>query len=305
MLKPLSPSRLPPRPFPAGSIAAQRRKCTYGKCKGDGFIRFTEAGYGFVRECVCRTLLRIQRNLAASGIPEKYREFTLSSQNGRKPYTIWGPSEPEKWAQVANLKAARKLYERLSRFLKRPRGNPPGLFLHGSPGRGKTMLLCALAVDLINDGFFGIRFLDCGDLMGLITDAIAEGKPESYVLAPLMRARLLILDDCHPEEAPNPVKLRTKIGAILSHRYNDRRPTLLSSNVSGEAINRHFGNRLASRLKEYCRFHLAGGGDYRESQAEQKALEELEEADGDLCEINQNRLKMGSNGAMPAQNHTS
>ena len=92
---------------------------------------------------------------------------------------------------------------------------------------------------------------------------------EMDILRPVMDAELLVLDDLGAEKPSEWVE--ETMNLIVNTRYNERRPTIFTTNYRRCAATRptldslkvRVGFRLHSRLHEMCEFLEYDGGDYR------------------------------------------
>ena len=91
---------------------------------------------------------------------------------------------------------------------------------------------------------------------------------EADVLAEVMRAELLVLDDLGAERVTDWVE--ETMNLIVNTRYSERRPTVFTTNYrdapDGEDLDSllaRVGFRMHSRLREMCEFLEYGGPDFR------------------------------------------
>jgi DNA replication protein DnaC len=129
------------------------------------------------------------------------------------------------------------------------------------------------------------RFYDYRELLKELQASYDPDHPvsEMGVLVPVLRAEVLLIDDIGASK-PSPWALDT-IGHILNKRYNDKRPTLLTTNYldptegepavlpmpSGQKIAAlreetlvdRLGQRVRSRLYEMCRKVEISAPDWR------------------------------------------
>ncbi|MGH2345180.1 MAG: ATP-binding protein, partial [Chloroflexota bacterium] len=146
------------------------------------------------------------------------------------------------------------------------------LLFYGGVGTGKTHLAVAIAQGLLERGI-GCVFSDYRELLKRIQATFDPTNPatEAGVVAPLLHAEVLILDDLGVGRATD-WALET-LHYILNHRYSQRLATILTTNLEDLASSiekreavlvQAVGERLRSRLYEMCQFAGMHGEDYRQ-----------------------------------------
>ena len=134
---------------------------------------------------------------------------------------------------------------------------PP--MLVGEVGRGKTQLLVAAAIAVMNDTGKPVRYWSLSELLSAERRTF-DTKDASPVAAAKL-STVLILDDIGAE-LDSPFALDT-LGQIIDARYRSGLPTLGATNVMPNDWPAVFGDRTASRLLEVTAPVLVGGHDWR------------------------------------------
>lgn len=216
--------------------AASADRCPI--CSGTGFriLEDTERGRSYAEPCTCRRERRAQELLRAARVPRRYATCDFGSF-----YT--GPE-----FDPSLERGLRKTREFVSGYTARKVGGETefGLLFLGPPGAGKTHLAVAALQSLILEhGVTGL-FADFREMIKAIQssyDAVSQTS-EMQILQPLLHAEVLLLDDlgvCRMTEW-----VRDMVGHIVSTRYNERRVTLITTNLEDETSPKARG-RVADR----------------------------------------------------------
>lgn len=149
-----------------------------------------------------------------------------------------------------------------------------GLLFHGPYGVGKTHLAVGILKAVIRKTGARGYFFETPDLLRQVrhTYNARVEDTELGVLRPIMEAELLVLDDLGTEKTSEWVQ--ETLGLVINHRYNTRRPTVLTSNLSdpldGTDPNSflfQIGARTRSRLREMCDWVEIQGLDSRDTES--------------------------------------
>ena len=144
------------------------------------------------------------------------------------------------------------------------------LMLIGPPGIGKTHIAVAVLQRVAERTGARALYYDTRALLRDIRSTYdpARQMAEMDVIRPVMEAELLVLDDLGAERLTDWVE--ETMSSIANTRYNERRPTIFTSNYEdipdGDDLNSllvRVGFRLHSRLHEMCEFLEYDGPDYR------------------------------------------
>ena len=131
--------------------------------------------------------------------------------------------------------------------------NPDGwLFLHGSCGVGKTHLAVAIAFHAMERQKLSVLFAVVPDLLDHLRATFDPGSGVAYDdrFNAIRNAQLLVLDDLGTENTTP--WAREKLYQIFNHRYNERLPTVITSNQDFKRIEERVLSRLVdTRLTRY------------------------------------------------------
>ena len=128
-----------------------------------------------------------------------------------------------------------------------------GLFIFGPVGPGKTHLASGVTIGLIMDGVY-VEFINFTDALEQMR---RDYKKQNFDIRDdnlnhYQICKVLCLDDLGSEKTSEWVE--EKIFSIVNFRYDRRKPTIFTSNLSlGEIENHYSDRRVSSRIAEMCR----------------------------------------------------
>ena len=130
---------------------------------------------------------------------------------------------------------------------KFPNIKTKNLVFMGEVGTGKTFLLECIANELLKKEFY-VVYVTAFNLSNTMLKALTVSPFESEtILSPLLECDLLIVDDLGTEPMMRNVSV-SNLFTILNEREINNKPTLISTNLSFDAIEDRYGNRLFSRI---------------------------------------------------------
>lgn len=145
-------------------------------------------------------------------------------------------------AHPSRLEAESMSTGMLSAWMKNPRSN---LLLYGNPGTGKTYAACALLAHWIESQRKTGRFISWDEMHRGWLDEF-NGKGERDLSYKLSEIPLLVVDDIGSREMTE--KFLSWFQVVAGIRYDNNRPTLFTSNLQPEQLERQLGAPIWSRL---------------------------------------------------------
>ncbi|MCS7050337.1 MAG: ATP-binding protein [Thermomicrobium sp.] len=140
--------------------------------------------------------------------------------------------------------------------------NPDGwLLLMGGFGCGKTHLAAAIANYVLHHQRLLPLFTVVPDLLDYLRATFAPDRSESYDtrFEQVRNAGLLVLDDLGTEHTTP--WATEKLFQIINYRYNQRKPTVITTNRDLDDLDERIRSRLCDRA--ICRAVFIRAGDYR------------------------------------------
>ena len=215
-------------------------------CNGAGWLRVDapegDPRFGKLYPCVCRTQATEQRNL-----DDLYRLSNLDAFQEK----IFANFDPE-------ISGTAEAYYAAADFATQPEG---WLVMLGGYGTGKTHLAAAIANYVVQDHQMQVYFAVAPDLLHNLRAAYAPGSEVTYDerFEQIRSVYLLVIDDLGAEQStPWAVE---KLYQIFNYRYNNRLPTVVTSNDDLDRLDPRICSRLCD--PDLCRHVVITSGDFR------------------------------------------
>lgn len=205
-----------------------------------------------LERCDCWRADVAERLLLEARIPQRYSRCELSTFEH-------------------DTDSQRDAFRRASAFVQQFPAVDRGLLLYGPNGVGKTHLAVGILKAVMRTRGARGFFFETRELLKLVRDTYnrSVAETEMDVLAPVLKADVLVLDDLGAERTSDWVQ--ETLGLVVNTRYNERRPTIFTSNLvdspdstDPRSFIYQLGSRTRSRLAEMCDWVEMHGVDMRE-----------------------------------------
>lgn len=228
----------------------------YGKVTPD--VTFDNPRFGKLEYCPesCQSaqILREKEQaqwLRLSALPEHFLTLTLDTFNNLPESLLDGKmlayNAAVMWAEDAKHEVSRN--DLLASIQKPPLETDRvlnSLLFTGAPGLGKT----GLAGAAFRHALPGL-YVRAEAALYSLKEAWQRSDEEVGLLATYTEAPVLFLDDCQVEGKLHPFQ-REYINHIFRHRAHNHLPTLVTTNLSKDAFEQHWGERTSDVVFQMC-----------------------------------------------------
>jgi len=221
-------------------------------CHGTRWKSVVRDGVERLERCDCWRADVAERLLLEARIPQRYSRCELATFEH-------------------DTDSQRDAFRRASTFVQQFPAVDRGLLLYGPNGVGKTHLAVGILKAVMRTRGARGFFFETRELLKLVRDTYnrSVAETEMDVLAPVLKADVLVLDDLGAERTSDWVQ--ETLGLVVNTRYNERRPTIFTSNLvdspdstDPRSFIYQLGSRTRSRLAEMCDWVEMHGVDMRE-----------------------------------------
>ena len=149
-------------------------------------------------------------------------------------------------------------------------GITKGLIFQGRAGSGKTSLVAAIAHEIIEQKMIPIRFIEAFDLLLNIRKAYSTKTCEELdLIEKFSKCQLLVIDDLGTEK--NTDWVQQIFYKIINDRYKLELPTIITTNLTLEELEKRLDERVTSRIVEMCKLVKMPDINYRLSYQKSKS----------------------------------
>lgn len=196
---------------------------------------------GYVERKQCRCLTQLIKQLGAEGMN---RMSPLSLSDFDTFDLSYYPNQPEK--EVNPREQMKRVYQYCKNYAESFYTGSTNLLLYGNTGLGKTHLSLSIAQVAMGKGYSAV-YGSAQDLFRQVEkEHFGRDNPEKDTIGGLLNCDLLILDDLGAEFESN--YYTSCLYNIINSRYNLKKPTIISTNLTPIQIKQRYPDRIVSRL---------------------------------------------------------
>lgn len=186
-----------------------------------------------------------------AGIPKRYLHCTFS--------------EIENRGIPAEVRASFEASKKYAAEFEERKAEGVGVLFCGSPGRLKTTFAAAILLHVIKELDANAYFVSMPELLSTMNAMAKSSEKEKLakVENKIKEAELLVLDDFGAEYAAP--WLMAEVDMMLSYRYNEMKPTIITTNLSPGEISERYAYRIFDRLRNTSLLIVEDGQSLRQT----------------------------------------
>lgn len=206
-------------------------------CNDTGYVNGRKC-HCFIQEIV--NILYDQSNIKEILEKENFNAFS---------YKYYSDSEINRITGTTPLKNIQKVVAICKSFIQNFGTDYDNLFFYGESGTGKTFLCNCIAKELIENSY-SVVYLSAIRLFDLLSEATfrrgSESENAEYFAKHLLTCDLLIIDDLGTELVNSFTS--SVLFNCINERYLNKRPIIMSTNLSIEELQKTYSERTFSRI---------------------------------------------------------
>ncbi len=217
-----------------------------------------DTGYVNGKKCHCfrkaqMRLLYAQSNIEEVVKRENFSSFSYEYYDDRTVIPGLGRTAREHMRQVVEV---------CRQYIREFGENKGNILLTGSTGVGKTFLANCVAKELM-DRYYSVIYLSACDLFDIFskTKFGRQGDEDCDLYGDILDCDLLVIDDLGTEL--NNSFTSSQLFYCLNERLNRKKGTVISTNLSLNALRDTYTERVTSRIMSYYRILPVYGDDIR------------------------------------------
>ncbi|MCP3927278.1 MAG: ATP-binding protein [Desulfobacterales bacterium] len=151
---------------------------------------------------------------------------------------------------VTSNKKAEEIKLTMKKYADNFKGIKPhgtSLILSGNPGTGKTHLGCSIVLNLLDQGEMAL-YRSFYDIVAEMRNMFSSDEKDVLIIGKYLNVRLLILDEVGVQCSSDFEK--DLLFRIINSRYENKRPTILLTNLNYGDLEKVIGQRIIDRFNE-------------------------------------------------------
>lgn len=223
---------------------------------------------GIVDDTYCTCVIELYEKLAAQELDQSiyFQDYTFDSfsLDYYKGQTYTGRN-----GNIQDCYASMKVVlESCQTYAERFSMNSPSILMYGNTGLGKTHLSLAIAHNVLQKGYTVLYDSTINFMQHIEKEHFKENEENTDTLQTVLDCDLLVMDDLGTEMTTK--FTQSILYTIINTRMNQKKPTIISTNLNPVQIKNRYEERIASRILYTYRVFLFAGKDVRELKLQQK-----------------------------------